>query len=157
MKPLISIAFAATFLLAACGGSDSPSMDGMSGMGGQDTAAKKDAKAKEDGEEKANGATASCSPSGTAVSVSAKDTAFDQDCLAAPAGQPFTIALKNDDSQPHNVAILEGHSGTEVVFRGEIFSGPKTTTYNVPALKAGTYVFHCEVHQDQMKGTFVVS
>lgn len=155
MKRLISLAFAGAILLAACGGRDSPGMGGMSGMdedgGSGDTMAEGGSKSKE------TSAPASCSPEGTALSIAAKDTAFDKDCLAAPADQPFTIAFKSDDTQPHNIAVLGGHSSTEVLFRGEIFSGPKATTYNVPALKAGTYVFHCEVHQDEMKGTFVVS
>lgn len=152
MKRLISLAFAATILLAACGGGDSPAMGGMDHGGGSDDAgAHSDPKAKE------TAAPAGCLPSGAALSIVAKDTAFDKACLAAPAGQSFTIAFKSDDALPHNIAVLEGHSSTKVLFRGEIFPGPKTTTYDVPALKAGTYAFHCEVHPDQMKGTFVVS
>lgn len=152
MKRLISVAFASATLLAACGGGDSPAMGGMDhGGGSDDTGAQDDSKAKE------NAAPAGCSPSGASLAIGAKDTAFDKDCLAAPAGEPFTVAFKSDDAQPHNIAVLEGHSSTKVLFRGEIFPGPKTTTYDVPALKAGTYAFHCEVHPDQMKGTFVVS
>lgn len=152
MKRLIPFAFAAIILLAACGGGDSPAMGGMDHGGGSG-----DAKAQDDSKAKEAAAPASCSPDGAALSIGAKDTAFDKDCLAVTADQPFTIAFKSDDALPHNIAILEGHSSTKVLFRGEIFPGPKTTTYDVPALKAGTYVFHCEVHPDEMKGTFVIS
>jgi len=99
----------------------------------------------------------SCVPSGTALAVAASGTAFDRVCLAAPAGQPFTIAFDNKDSLAHNVAILESHSSTKDLFRGDVFQGPKATTYSVPALKAGSYVFHCEVHPAAMNGTFIVS
>lgn len=152
MNKITAISFAAAVLLAACGGGDSPAMGGMDHGGGQD-----DGAATEDATAKEPAAKASCAPSGTAVSVTAKDTAFDTDCLAAPADQAFTIAFNSEDSETHNLAILGDHSSTDVLFRGEIFQGPKTTTYSVPALTAGRYVFHCEVHQDEMKGTFVVS
>jgi plastocyanin len=36
------------------------------------------------------------------------------------------------------------------------FPGPKTTTYRLPALKSGSYFFHCEVHPGAMQGQLVV-
>jgi plastocyanin len=99
-------------------------------------------------------AKATCHPSGTALTVTAQNTAFDTDCLAAPAGHPFTIAFDNKDGgTSHNVAIYTD-SGTNV-FRGEVFVGPKTETYHVGALKPGTYEFRCDVHAT-MRGAFVV-
>src|SRR5687768_7245164 len=57
----------------------------------------------------------SCVPSGTALTIAAKDLAFDSNCLAAPANQPFTIALDNQEAVLHNVAIYpEGQTGTLV-------------------------------------------
>lgn len=102
-------------------------------------------------------APATCAPQGNALAITASGTAFDVGCLAAPAGQAFTIALDNKDSVAHNLAILESHEAEDVLFRGDIFQGPKSTTYQVPALKAGAYAFHCEVHPGTMKGTFVVA
>ncbi|HEX8098656.1 MAG TPA: cupredoxin domain-containing protein, partial [Actinomycetota bacterium] len=82
----------------------------------------------------------------------AKNISFDKNCLAAPANKPFSIRFTNEDAGvPHNVAILS--SGKEL-FTGEIVTGPKTSTYRVEALPAGTYEFHCDVHPS-MKGTFV--
>ena len=94
--------------------------------------------------------------SGT-LTVTAKDIAFDKECLAAPADQAFTVTLENKDTLPHNVAILKTHESTDTLFSGNLVSGPdKSTTYNVSALPAGSYHFHCNVHPDQMKGTFLV-
>jgi plastocyanin len=41
------------------------------------------------------------------------------------------------------------------VFIGKIVAGPQKVTYQVPALKAGTYSFQCDVHPQQMTGTLV--
>lgn len=105
----------------------------------------------------ATGGGATCSPSGTTLSIAAKDISFDKSCLAAPAGQAFTIKFDNNDALPHNVTIQTSHTATESFFSGEQITGPnKSTTYKVAALQAGTYHFHCIVHPDQMNGTFVV-
>lgn len=103
------------------------------------------------------GGGATCSPSGTSLSLVADNIRFDKECLAAPAGRPFTIAYENRQSLPHNLVILESHTATDVMFRADIFTGPRTVTLQVPALEAGTYAFHCEVHPSQMQGTFVVA
>jgi len=100
--------------------------------------------------------TSTCSPAGTSVAVVVSGTRFDKDCYAAPASQAFTIAFDNKDSVAHNIAILESHTASDVLFRAEIFQGPRSQTFNVGALRPGTYAFHCEVHPNQMSGTFVV-
>ena len=82
---------------------------------------------------------------------------FDKSCLAAPAGQAFTITFNNQDAGvPHDVAIYTNSSATTTLFKGAVVTGPTTTTYHVPALKAGTYYFRCDIHPTQMTGTFVV-
>ncbi|MFL5798088.1 MAG: cupredoxin domain-containing protein [Actinomycetota bacterium] len=101
--------------------------------------------------------TATCSPSGTSLSITAKNIQFDTDCLAAPAGKAFTIALDNQDpGTPHNLSIYSDPGMTQALFKGPIFSGVKTETYGVHPLQAGTYHFHCDVHPS-MDGTFVVA
>lgn len=100
--------------------------------------------------------TSTCSPSGATLTLTASGTKFDKDCLAAPAGQAFTINYDNRDDRTHNIAILESHQATEVLYRAEIFQGPKMETLSVGALKAGSYAFHCEVHPGLMSGTFIV-
>jgi plastocyanin len=97
-----------------------------------------------------------CLPSGPNVSVSAKGTAFDQDCLAVPQGQAFEVVFDNKDRLPHNVAIYRDSSASQTLFQGDVFTGPKTRTYRVSALTPGRYFFRCDVHPQQMQGAFIV-
>ena len=98
-------------------------------------------------------APAPSAPPGGAVIV-AQDIKFDRAALALPAGAAAPLVFENRDGAPHNVAITK--SDGSKVFTGETFSGPSTKTYEVPALTAGSYGFHCDVHPD-MKGTLTVS
>ena len=105
----------------------------------------------------ANGGTTTCEPKGTNLVLTASGSAFDTGCLAAPAGKPFTIAFTNADAGvPHNVAIYSDEAATKTLFQGDLLTGPGSTTYHVPPLPAGTYVFRCDVHATTMKGTFIV-
>ena len=102
-------------------------------------------------------AAGSCSPNGTALSIQALDGKFDKDCLAAPANQAFTIDFNNlDRGIPHNVAIYKTDADDKAMFKGELIEGPKRTTYSVPALPAGNFVFRCDPHPD-MHGAFNVA
>ena len=93
---------------------------------------------------------------GSVLQLAAANIAYDQTDLTAPANTPFQIAFTNNDAGiPHNVSIHEGSpTGTEV-FKGAIFTGVATQTYDVPALPAGTYSFVCSVHPN-MVGTLTV-
>lgn len=89
--------------------------------------------------------------------LTAKNIAFDQKQLTAAANTPIQIDVDNQENgTPHNVAIYTDQSATTAVFKGEIFPGPAQRTYDVPALKAGSYIFRCDVHPNQMSGTLVV-
>jgi hypothetical protein len=98
-----------------------------------------------------------CEPSGTNLTISAQGLAFNTDCLAAPAGEAFTIDFDNQDAgQLHNVAIYESPGGSER-FKGEIITGPDQVTYEVdPIEEPAQYAFQCDVHPTTMTGTFVV-
>ena len=101
------------------------------------------------------GTEAGCSVSpGASVSVCASDDqSFSSDRLTAPAGEAFGLVFDNeDDGVPHNVAIYTDDSATESLFVGDLVVGPKTVTYDVPALDPGSYYFRCDVHP-QMSGT----
>ena len=99
-----------------------------------------------------------CTPDGTALSIAAKQSKFDKECLAAPAGEAFTIDFDNQDiAGPHNVSIYEKAGSSKALFKGEVIRGPSKITYSVPAQVAGTYEFRCDPHDDKMIGTFVVS
>ncbi len=96
------------------------------------------------------GASAAASSNPNVVTITALNVAFDPTAVTAPAGTPFQIQFENKDAgTPHNVAIHQG--GTEV-FKGAIFPGVATQTYDVPALAAGQYTFVCSVHSN-MTGT----
>jgi plastocyanin len=74
--------------------------------------------------------------------------------LTAPANAPFQIDFDNEDaSVQHNVTIKDA-SGT-MVFKGDLVTGVAETTYNVPAIAAGSYTFYCIVHPN-MTGTLTV-
>ncbi|MGI8702888.1 MAG: cupredoxin domain-containing protein [Candidatus Limnocylindrales bacterium] len=89
---------------------------------------------------------------GGEIAIAAKNIAFDKDQLNVPADEPFTLRFDNQEAVPHNVAIYQDDSlGTEL-FLGEIFPGPDTRNYEVPAIPAGSYYFVCSVHVN-MNGT----
>ena len=93
---------------------------------------------------------------GGGTTVVAKDLAFDTDQIDLPAGQPTTLTFDNEDAGiPHNIAIYSDDSLSEILFQGTQFPGIATEEYQIPALDAGTYYFHCDVHPT-MSGSVVV-
>ena len=101
-----------------------------------------------------SGPAPSGSSAATTITIAALNIAFDKSELAAPADEPFKIEFANNDAGvPHNVEIKDAAGMT--VFKGEIFSGVETRTYDVPALAAGAYTFICTVHPNMM-GTLTV-
>jgi cytochrome c oxidase subunit II len=94
---------------------------------------------------------------GPTLDLVAKDIAYDQAALTAPADTPFNIDFDNEDNGvPHNVAIHQGSASGDEVFRGDVFPGIATMVYDVPALAAGEYAFVCTVHPN-MTGTLTVN
>jgi plastocyanin len=90
-----------------------------------------------------------------ALKLSAQSIQFSTAQLSAPAGHAFTIEFDNEDSGiSHNVDILDASNTS--IFKGAIFAGVATETYKVPAIKAGTYSFICDVHPSIMTGTLTV-
>jgi cytochrome c oxidase subunit 2 len=99
-----------------------------------------------------------CPDDTTPGQIAAKNTAFDKDCLSEPGSKPFTLTFTNQDAGvPHNVVIFKGKDATApVAFRGALFPGPASQKYQVPALQAGRYFYHCDAHPSAMTGTLVV-
>ena len=93
--------------------------------------------------------TAAPSVAADAIVIVAKDLAFQPTEVAAPADEPFTIVLDNQEDLPHNLQIKDA-SGAEV-FNGEIINKGQVSN-SIPALAAGSYPFLCQVHPD-MTGT----
>jgi plastocyanin len=104
-----------------------------------------------------NAAEPSAAPSAPPVDpgkpfIASDSLKWDRAELKIPAGTAFELVYENREGPPHNVAIYTDGSANTPVFVGEIISGPKTVTYQVPAIEAGTYFFRCDVHPD-MQGT----
>jgi plastocyanin len=102
---------------------------------------------------------ASGSPAATAAepgspTITARDLRFDRPELVVPAGRAFTLVFENQDGAPHNIAIYDDQSAEGSRFVGEIFGGPASRNYAVPALAPGSYFFRCDVHHD-MHGTVI--
>jgi plastocyanin len=87
-----------------------------------------------------------------AVLVTARDSKFPTEPVAAPAGVPFTLAFDNLDRVPHNVVLVDANGQT--AFSGTIFSGPRLLGETVPELAPGSYRIVCAIHPD-MSGTLV--
>lgn len=88
--------------------------------------------------------------------ISAAGIAFDTAALAVPANRAFTLVFENRENVPHNVSIYSDAARQDRRFEGEVFSGPATRWYPVPALAPGTYVFVCDVHPN-MTGRLVAA
>jgi plastocyanin len=90
------------------------------------------------------------------VAVTALNVAFDTDSIALPADTPSVIAFDNQDAGvQHNISIYADESLSEILFQGEIVTGPDTVEYQIPPLPAGEYYFQCDVHPT-MNGAVVV-
>jgi plastocyanin len=93
------------------------------------------------------------------AAITASGLAFDTDSITIPANTATKLQFKNEDAgTPHNFAIYPSESELtpeQALFQGEVVTGPATATYDVPALDAGSYYFHCDVHPT-MNGTVTV-
>jgi plastocyanin len=96
-------------------------------------------------------------PGGDLVLV-ALNIEFDLKELQVPAGQPFSITLRNDDpaTTTHDIDIHEGGGGALLQDQQPIPGGTEET-YQYEDLEAGEYQYICSVHPiPQMTGTLTV-
>jgi plastocyanin len=101
------------------------------------------------------GPTAAAVPEVPEISASTA-VSFETSTLVVPAGRPFDLIFHNkQEGVPHNVKLTESSAATNVLFDGEIVTGPTDITYNVPAIDEGDYYFLCQVHPN-MNGTLQV-
>ena len=155
MRRLVALAAVSALFLVGCGGGSDEDVDPLAG-GPPDTQQHGGHGGQADHADHAGNPTTTCEPSGTALSITVSGTKFDKDCLSEPANQAFTINYDNKDELAHNIVILQSHSAPDAMFKADLFRGPATKTFNVPALTPGTYAFHSDSNPAQMSGTFIV-
>ncbi len=103
------------------------------------------------------GAQPTAAPGTSVVDLTAKNVAFDKSTITVAAGQPVQIKFDNQDAGVlHNFSVYTNKSASQKIFQGDITTGPEQTTYEFTAPIPGTYFFRCDVHPDQMYGTFTV-
>ena len=131
-----------------------PPRNAAGGAGGAGPSAGTGASSAPGGGGTQSGAPATPAAPAADVTITAEAIAFTKADVTAPAGKPFTIAFENkDQGTAHNIDIKKADGSS--AFKGEIFAGPATKVYQVPALDAGTYSFICDVHPS-MTGTITV-
>jgi len=96
---------------------------------------------------------AASGPVADGPTIVAKDMKFQTTSVEVKAGTNVTVHFDNQDSAPHNVAIYTDSGAGTPVSVGQVITSSKADQV-VPALKAGTYFFRCDVHHD-MTGTIV--
>jgi plastocyanin len=80
------------------------------------------------------------------VEVRARDFAFSPATITAVAGKPIVVSFRNDDAGiPHGMNVATSASGAPIA-SSAVITGVARTTFTIPALSAGTYVFWCPVH-----------
>jgi plastocyanin len=80
---------------------------------------------------------------------------FAPDALEVEVNVPIELEFDNQDpGVGHNVEVFDGpDDSAPVVLKGEVITGPATTTYTIPGLSPGEYFFHCRIHPTTMTGT----
>jgi plastocyanin len=91
--------------------------------------------------------------------VVATDNKFDKSEIVAGPNAEITITLVNNGAAKHNIHFLDKQGGTTLAegAQGEIIDGGGTETkltFTTPGV--GDYYFLCDLHPDQMNGTFKV-
>ena len=93
-------------------------------------------------------------PADVDATVTASDMAFEQATVTVAGGDTVRIALVNEDSMPHNIAVYTDSSKSEKLYEGEMVTGG-TMVYEIGDLEPGEYFFDCSLHPT-MTGTLVV-
>ena len=97
-------------------------------------------------------------PQTVTVNLTARNLAFNMSTITVPASAMVVVNFNNQDAGvPHNFAVYTNSSAQQVIFRGQIITGPGMTTYTFTApSQPGTYFFRCDVHFTMMTGQFEV-
>ncbi len=97
-------------------------------------------------------------PASSGAAISASGSRFDASSLEATAGTEFAITFRNKESIPHNIHFYDRKDGQTLApgAEGKIIKKGASETLKFTVPTAGAYFFQCDVHPDQMKGTFIV-
>ncbi|HEY7281331.1 MAG TPA: cytochrome c oxidase subunit II [Actinomycetota bacterium] len=105
-----------------------------------------------------------CSPKGSSVHVTAKNTSWNTNCIAIAAGSTLSLTMSNEDAGvEHNFGIWPSIQDA-IAKKGQLFQtgkfpGVATKSFQVPVtstLPPGRYYFQCDVHGVAMAGAFIV-
>jgi plastocyanin len=88
--------------------------------------------------------------------VRATDNKFNKAVLQALPESDVTFTLENRGRAKHNLAFYQSKGGAEIK-KGDIIDGGETNQVSFKSPAAGSYFFQCDVHPDQMTGTFDVT
>lgn len=108
---------------------------------------------------------AACSPAGPsagatvvgssgapgALTIVARNIAFDPPALSVPAGVPLTVTFDNQDAGiPHNLRLLGDAQFSTTLVESEIVTGPAIQVVEIPGLVPGRYRFDCTIHPNMI-------
>ena len=136
---ILTITMLIAFALAACSAGDGDSTQPAASAGGGSGG---------------DGGAGTATVADGAVEITAENLEFSANTIEAPAGEPFTITLVNNDSAPHNISVYTEEGG-DVIVEGAVINQGESVEVQVDALDAGEYYFLCDIHPD-MNGTVVV-
>jgi plastocyanin len=86
--------------------------------------------------------------------IEATDNAFNRDTLVAPPATEVTFTMVAAGSNLHNLSFYESPGGTPFAVEDPISEGNLLVTFTTPG--PGSYYFQCDVHPNDMNGTFEV-
>ncbi len=95
-------------------------------------------------------------PANGVIETEAKDNLFSLNDFKVKAGEEVTIKVKNSGSAPHNlrVAGVDGQFKTadDLVTSPDLITAGNSGELKLKLAQAGTYVFHCDFHPNDMWG-----
>jgi plastocyanin len=97
------------------------------------------------------------SAEGVTVDLAVRNIRFNKSTITVPAGAHVTMNFDNQESVPHNFALYDNSQAENVIFKGEVITGPRMIVYTFDAPEEpGTYFFRCDIHPRGMTGQFIV-
>lgn len=149
MRRLTISLFAVLALVAACGGSatPSPASSAATNPSPAANAATGSGPSAGAGASAATGVACATAPAGTTatVNVTIKNFTYSPQPVQAKVGD--VVAWKNDDTAPHSATMDVGSCDTDTINPG--------SSAMLVFTAAGTYTYHCKIHPGQMKNVSV--